>query len=230
MLLEKEEKYLTDFVNLLTSNQKKQLEEFYKMFQMHNLNLSEKTKNSLTLLSKYGWYMPSRNHQVTFPSELSQLLSEGDEEKVNYNMKKLIKKEYSFLCKNIIEKSIKRKKILSDSFLAHKLGFYTLSIPVFLCQADGICKEITGVGLYFKENKLPKTKKYIDKLDVNINNLAYLEPLRVLMPIIFEEEYLDKTMTFNRHKILHGNDIGYNTENNSYKSFSLLSYICTFLS
>lgn len=209
-----------------------ELQEIYNFAEIHRKHtevLSERTKIALRTLGYYGWYIPSLDLPVTYPSTLAKELNNNNEQYVNAEMSELLKKNFKELCNEILKNNPKRSHILIKAFKAHKSKEFALSVPVFLIQADGICKEVTNYGLFFKKNKTPKTKAYTDKLDKNKYFLSYLEPLRTLLPIIYSEEYLDENMKFNRHKILHGEDYNYDNELTSLKAFSLLSYINAFL-
>ncbi len=200
-----------------------------EIFKWQSQPLSERTKIALRTLGYYGWYIPSLDHYVNYPSDLADELNNNNEKYVDDEMIKFLNKNFKKLSQNILEKNSERTHILEQAFKAHKSKKYALSVPVFLSQADGICKEITKHGLFFKNNKLPETKAYVDSIDKSPFFLSYLEPLRVLLPIIFSDKYLDDNMKFNRHKILHGEDYSYDNELTSLKAFSLLSYISTFL-
>ncbi|NLE63059.1 MAG: hypothetical protein GX612_04385 [Bacteroidales bacterium] len=222
-------KFSIGLIEAITDNTNKIANDFLEKYRKHTEMLSQQAKNGLSILGYYGWYIPSLDHPVTFPARLADELNEGNEEYVNTEMSKMIRENYKVLCKQIIVNNPNRSRILQHAFKAHKSKKYALSVPVFLTQADGICKEITNYGLFNKENKIPKTKKYVDNLDKDEYFLSYLEPLRILLPIIYSDDYVDENMKFNRHKILHGEDYNYDNELISLKSFSLLCYINTFL-
>jgi hypothetical protein len=202
---------------------------FFDDYENHLQNLSENTKKALTTLGNYGWYIPSLNHPVSFPTRIAKELLNGNEEYVDYQMRLLIKSEFSSLCKQLINTNPHRSRILKDAFKAHRKKKYSLSVPVFLSQTDGICKEITGVSLFLKENKSPKTKEYIENIKRNHFLMSFLEPLRIVLPIIYSDKDINEDIKFNRHKILHGENFNYNNETISLKAFSLLSYVNTFL-
>ncbi|MFA6979389.1 MAG: hypothetical protein WC209_08710 [Ignavibacteriaceae bacterium] len=206
-----------------------QSDNFIERFKKHNEFLSERTKIALKTLGKYGWFIPTLDHYVSYPSDLAQELNNNNEKYVDEEMMRVLKSNFKEISKNILKKNPNRVNILQQAFEAHKSKKYALSVPVFLSQADGICKEVTTYGLFFKNKKLPKTKAYVDTLNKDSFFISYLEPLRIVLPIIFSDKYLDEDVKFNRHKILHGEDFTYGNELISLKAFSLLSYINTFL-
>jgi hypothetical protein len=221
--------YSKELQKIIFDLKNRELENFVEIHNKHTEMLSERAKLALKTLGYYGWYIPSLDHPVTFPSKLADELNNNNEEYVNNEMSKLLIKNFKLLSNEILKNNQNRVHILKQAFMAHNSQKYALSVPVFLSQADGICKEVTNYGLFFKENKLPKTKVYVDNLVTNTFLLSYLEPLRTLLPIIYSDEYLEENMKFNRHKILHGEDFTYDNELTSLKAFSLLCYINTFL-
>jgi len=227
--LEEYNRYSENLSQTISEYANQQSYNFIEMHQKHIESLSKRTKVALKTLGHYGWYIPSLEHYVTYPEELADELNNNNEQYVDDEMMRTLNINYKRLSQNILDKNPKRTHILKQAFNAHKSKKYALSVPVFLSQADGICKEITKYGLFFKNKNLPETKAYVDSLDKSDFFLSYLEPLRVLLPIIFSEKYLEEDMKFNRHKILHGEDYSYDTELISLKAFSLLSYVNTFL-
>jgi hypothetical protein len=197
----------------------------------HHEHLSKETKLALKTLGSYGWYIPTLDHPITFPMEMAKELNNNNESYVNQEMMKVMQNFYTDIKKTILLNNPTRKKILLQAFEAHQTKKYALSVPVFLTQADGICKEVTEVGLYFKNKKkdIPLTRAYIDSMNNDSLSLSYLEPLRIVLPIIFSEKNTDESNRFNRHKILHGEDVSYDNELVSLKALALLSYIDTFL-
>ncbi|MNN87370.1 hypothetical protein D3C81_2049160 [compost metagenome] len=94
-----------------------------------------------------------------------------------------------------------------------------------------------GVSLFSKTNGEPKTKfarkKVINNCDdESIMDIFYLRPLDIVTSISMNTEKLEsinKNDVFygplNRHKIIHGHDTQYGTEENSYRCIVLLSYL-----
>lgn len=213
----------------ISESNTRSLEAFIEVFDRHMEILSEHTKIALKTLGFYGWYIPSLEHYVSYPFDLAEQLINNNEKYVDQEMVRMIRKNFKTFSKNIMNNNPKRKHILDEAFEAHKSQKYALSVPVFLTQADGICNEITKYGLFFKDKRTPKTKSYVDNLNKNSFYLSYLEPLRLVLPVIFSDKFIDENVKFNRHKILHGEDCNYDNEVTSSKAFSLLSYINTFL-
>ena len=120
-----------------------------------------------------------------------------------------------------------RSQILRDAFEAHRAGKYTLSVPVFLSQADGIWRE------KFRENFFPGKKRKDTLQDCkNDPQLQYVVTMLTLLeprepgknnPLWAIEKERDSSFdALNRHQVLHGESVDYATEQNSFKAISLL--------
>lgn len=202
---------------------------FVEAYKLHDKNLSDRTKVALKILGEYGWYLPSLDSPVTWHMRLADEILNGNVKYVDKELCLEITKSFKQLSQNIIDYNPKRKDILLDAFEAHKKKKYSLSIPVFLSQSDGICKEKTNYELFKKYNDIPSTKKYVDQFNSDSFLAGLLEPFNLILPISQSSEQRKNNITFNRHQILHGEIINYNTYLNSNKAFSLLSYVCAVL-
>ena len=122
----------------------------------------------------------------------------------------------------------KRAQILSAAFRAHSQKTFTLSVPAFLAQADGVCSELLGVGVYSRSKRVPKTASAVEQFKHDELLSSLLEPLRVAGALnAYEDERHQYPDVLNRHEVLHGKSLDYATELNSFRAISLLSYLCS---
>lgn len=123
-----------------------------------------------------------------------------------------------------------RRRLLAIAFDAHKAGSYSLSIPALFAQVDGLSlaglgEPMDGRGPFFssKEDRGKKLKR----LARAAGSFKMLEaPL--LGPSVYGiqlKEYLagDRKCP-NRHAVLHGRDLVFDTELNSLKIITLVGY------
>ncbi len=121
----------------------------------------------------------------------------------------------------------RRSQIFHDAFEAHKSGRYTLSVPVFLTQADGVWRDQFGRN-FFERNKRKSTLQDCNndlQLQYIATMLTLLEPREEGMnnPLWANEAERDTSFgALNRHQVLHGESVDYATEENSLKAISLL--------
>lgn len=186
--------------------------------------LPERTRLELELLAEHGWYidpdMPcsaSTKYANLFMSDQSKeannlLQSYYDEHAQNI---------FSRLCKRFPE----RTKVLRAAFSAHHNREFSLSVPVFLAQADGICKSLLGVDLYGKTKNGESTKVHdaVEKFETNSYSDSLLAPFLKPFAINFGQSKRS-TDDLNRHAVLHGESVSYGTLRNSCKAISLIAF------
>jgi hypothetical protein len=188
----------------------------------------ELTKKVLTILGHNGWYISLKMiPSSTF--ELAQKIETGNVKDVDKIMCQFYRKHLKAIKNEISKISPARSFILRKAFIAHRRRHYELSIPVFLSQADGICQELSGHQLYKKSKKKPSTAQFVEQLKPDSYAATLLEPLRVSMPISESTEKRLDSSLLNRHAVLHGVDVNYANETNSYKAISILMYVSSVL-
>lgn len=124
-----------------------------------------------------------------------------------------------------------RKRHLTAAFEAHRAGQYALSIPALFAQVEGLT--LTGLGEpldgngFFFSSKPEDREKGLEPLVRAAGDFKALEaPL--LGPSVYGapiREYLagDRRCP-NRHAVLHGRDLEFDTETNGLKIITLVGY------
>lgn len=108
-----------------------------------------------------------------------------------------------------------RHVLVQKAMAHHEAGGYEASVPIVLAQADGIILELTGKMLFVKGQP-----KHL----LSEGSIAGLpQGLQVLAPLLSQSQN-DTTVSgaLQRHAILHGRELGYDTKINSTKSLVLL--------
>ncbi|MFT5716755.1 MAG: hypothetical protein ACI9T7_000933 [Oleiphilaceae bacterium] len=133
----------------------------------------------------------------------------------------------------LVEEFPNRAEQIEDAFKAHEAELYYCSIPTFLALAEGIGRDLYGVGLYAKVDKQPAFNKVIEQVDgLEVFHEMVLKPLAVKSKVTETiNEPTDEDKRFlNRHLIVHGCSDKYGSELNSLKSISLAYYVaCSLL-
>ena len=120
-----------------------------------------------------------------------------------------------------------RDAILTDAFEAHRKGKYTLSVPVFLAQADGIFAEESrgGPTVFMERERKTAAADHSDRAPVTVVK-RWLDVFGNVLPLWMSRK--DRSSAsfegLNRHLVLHGESVDYHTEENSLKAISLLHY------
>ena len=117
----------------------------------------------------------------------------------------------------------RRGHILRDAFRAHNAGQYTLSVPVFLCQADGIWRDRFSENFFLRKHRAITLEHSLKEVQLRCvaSMLRALESHKT--PLWASETERDLSFdALNRHQVLHGESVDYATEENSLKAISLV--------
>lgn len=194
------------------------------------LSLPQTTSQTLMALEEHGWYF---DPDTPLPQlwELATALEETDIKPVEAAFVKHYRDRTEHIGQDLIDLFHSRKVILEQAFRAHGQKEYALSVPTFLAQADGICRELIGIQLFCStqpgrsENAGEETVGPADDLVA-----ALLHPFTTSMRIsALDKELRYSTASDRWHDILHGNFLDYGTEMESLKAISLLNYVATIL-
>lgn len=179
----------------------------------------------LLLLGENGWYL---DLEMPLPTlwYLRDILDEGNLLKAENILVKYFENRLSEIEKSILKKFPSRKHLLKPAFNAHRRKEYCLSIPLFLAQTDGICKEASGQCLFMKSNRKPRTAIYVDQIANDTFMAAILSPLAKTLPINVSGEERPRNFNgLNRHMVLHGESLDYGSKINGLKAISLVNYV-----
>jgi len=196
-------------------------------------------------LFEKGWYL-SQDIPIDYPGRIRNLI----DEKKDKELEKLLIDYTKSIIPEIKEKVQKsfpnRKKIVDDALKAHEENRYILSIPLLLIQAEGICREIIDISPFLGGRNIKSLSKIKDKLEKKLNQyqinsiklkidsiteifLQYLlneTDINTNIDRIKKKQKKDrKYQPLNRNYIIHGWDIDYASEVNSYKAISFLNFI-----
>ena len=178
---------------------------------------------TIQFLAKLGWYLPY-DFPLSFSDVIKSHINKNDLNSLDKEMIRNYKSQYSEIKKTILDKFPDRSHALKEAFRAHEKKWYYLSIPVFLSQVEGICKELTQHRFFSTRNGIPQTASFVESLDIGEITFILLSPLKDVSEFNRKQNNL-KPSGANRHDILHGESMDYGTKINSFKSFSLLAYI-----
>lgn len=184
---------------------------------------------SVVLLAKGGWY-PNRKMLIGTIQDCAEYIAKGNYQAADAKMVKIFEEDYRSTKMQILAEVPERSDVLLNAFTAHERGEFILSVPVFLIQADGICFDAAKVQLFSKQNKKPKIASVLSAVASGAITAAMLSPLASNIPLTADlTERNDPDFpkgALNRHQVLHGEVTDYGTKINSFKTISLLSYIC----
>ena len=196
-------------------------------------------------LFEEGWYL-SEDIPVNHPRLIKDLIYKNNYKKLEKLLINYSKSKIPEIREKVGKYFPKRIKIINDALNAHEKNIYTLSIPILLIQAEGICKEIIDVTPFINVKSRKKYLKMQEKINEKINKLEIngisvrVDSITdILLKYLLSETDINRSMKsiirkkkndkkynpLNRDYILHGDDFKYANKTNSYKVISFLNYI-----
>ncbi len=171
-------------------------------------------------LAKHGWYLPP-DLTPRAVHELSEALASGRATEVEATLIEHYSRELDNIEASLCKEAPTRERYLRSAFAAHRRGDYAASIPLMLAQADGLCRDFTGNHLFSGREKFVARFE-----DARPYVLSLLIAVRETMPLSEnEKQRAGKAGLFNRHAIMHGESLDYDSAANSCRAISLLVYV-----
>jgi uncharacterized membrane-anchored protein YhcB (DUF1043 family) len=225
-------------------NIQKEIQKKFLVVQEVIKKIPEDLKKIQKYLAEKSWYI-SLDLPIDLSRKIADLIVEGKDNEVEKAMQDYARLRVANVKEKVIKLYPQRRKILEDAFLAHQKKLYSLSIPTFLIQVEGISKEILGVSLYAKKNNIPKTKnKLVERINkMKIGNIVI--DLDSYTDILFEyfrsptginintekQKNVKKKRDncsveyLNRHSVLHGENLNYAIEVNSLRAILIFDFL-----
>lgn len=185
-------------------------------------------------LAQRGWFIAGSLSPSQY-DPIAKALRHGHEHEVEEFLNAHVKDLIPGIRSRALKRWPNRAHILSDAFDAHNALKYTLSVPVFLAQADGISEELLGASLFMREGEKAKEKAshLIDDEQLSRRPLA-----KSFLGLLLRASGLGLStrerngraasgQTFsplNRHGVLHGLDCDYPTETNGLRAIALIDF------
>lgn len=187
-------------------------------------SMPAQARHDLPILASHGWYMdPEMSPRAA--REIAQGFETGNSDDVSSRLVEHFRARASEIGASLSGKYSHRRRFLEKAFDAHKRQEFALSIPVFLAQVDGISYDHTAKLMFQREGKRPQIAAYIE-IVADAYQSALLSPLTKIHPIsLSSKERSEGFDGLNRHQVMHGESLNYDTEINSLKAISLLNYV-----
>ena len=173
----------------------------------------------LTKLARRGWFL-SPNMPVAAIPKLGRA-AESMPNEVDEAVGGYFRRHLNSIEEVLIKSYPHRSHLFREAFWAHRECKYAVSIPVFLAQADGIFYEKFEKHLFSRKG--PGAVRTYSSMVSGRFFRAVLHPLTGPAPLWNDSRSLGTTFEgLNRHEVVHGMKLDYNTELNSLKTISLL--------
>jgi hypothetical protein len=158
--------------------------------------------------------------------KLEKAFSEGNEAAANEALCDYLEGKLDSIEAAVASRFPARRRFVEAALAAHRRHEYALSIPLLLAQTDGICKDITDEHFFIGKDKRPGTAPYVARVAAaNGFQAALLSPLAETLPISQRANRSDDFDGLNRHLVLHGESLDYDTRTNSFKAISLIHFV-----
>lgn len=196
------------------------------------LKVPGELRASVLHLARRGWFfdphMPLQNMWTT-----KALIESGKPDEADAYMAAHFESRLDEIEAELAAALPARVAKFKSAFAAHRRGEYDLSILAFMAQADGVCAELRGGHFFLKDRgtRKPETASYASAFEADfIDQVAHLA-LVVDLPI--REQMRLRTANgstgLNRHAVMHGASLDYDTKENSLRALSLLNYVAVAL-
>jgi hypothetical protein len=170
-----------------------------------------------------GWYL-SIDLPASVVCDLADLHDEQKFEDIERSLRNFYRRKIDFVEPDILAVFPQRARILKLAFAAHRRREYALSVPVLLTQADGISAELWSENFFRTRRSNRQIDRMLEKDDLSLSGtvLRHLYKQGSL-----RAPFRPKTppKRFNRHAILHGMSLDYDTEENSLRCIALLEFL-----
>ena len=183
---------------------------------------ADDVRESQLKLANRGWFP---DHDMSF-GELRQVAEaiETDPDAVDEHMQASLRAKLDEIEAELLRTHPNRVHLLRDAFSAHRDAMYSLSIPVLFSQADGICYDRFRKSVFATD----KRKKIHGEATSGSKQQASALSLPLLsndLPLWMTEQRRDDSFQgLNRHEVLHGVSVHYNTEVDSLKAVSFIRW------
>lgn len=197
------------------------LDQVSRAFQ----ELPERNQKALRILAVNGWYLdPGMQLPRLFAA--ADLFEARETDRANEKMCEHFDNRLNEIETHVCSKFSSRARILQQAFAAHRRGEYALTVPVFLSQADGVCKDLVGVQLYARANGMAALAACLHVEKLSPLKASFFYPLVDPNPISAgPADRAGSGDLLNRHAVIHGESVDYDSRLNSCRSVSLLVYV-----
>jgi len=203
----------------------------YKQFTEYGQDIARQIKelpgliqDATARLTEEGWFFDFGALHIP---ELHSVTSMSKED-VEQNMAQYFREHLDEIESKICSSFPKRARLIQVAFKAHRNGDYALSIPLFFAQVDGASVDITGWHFFQRPRgiKHPAAGQFVIK-KYGDNDFAKATFAPLLQTTSINRSQNERPSDFNglnRHQVMHGEVLDYDTEINGLKAISLINF------
>ena len=208
----------------------RQMAPVFEPLQRSFDSLPPATQRALATLAEHGWFL-DLDLPLSALWEVEQAILGGNVAEAEAALIDHYQVRLRDIENFIVERFSRRERFVRSGFSAHRRMDYAASIPLLFAQTDGICMDVTNKHLFMKDGGKPETAKYVQRIAADRFRAALLSPLTLRLPISASKSSREPDFDgLNRHTVLHGESLDYDTEKNATKAVSLIHYVAHVLS
>ena len=178
----------------------------------------EREGKSLAFAASFGWFIQPES-DATISSYVEEL--ESNPEQLDVLFTYFIERDMGAIEQRLTLTHPEHAHFLEEAFKLHREGRYIASVPVFLLVADGLAKAATGKSVFTGKSKgAPQIAGWVRQQDFDSWGDTFFG-------VLCRHHALSQHMPgrLNRHKVLHGEDLTYNTKTNSLRALSFVGFV-----
>ena len=191
--------------------------------------ISKTLSERYQLLAAEGWFCDIGETEEEYSTFMKEVFFYHEISELSDTFKEYHNSHLDLIEQRLLRMYPERNRFIAEAFIAHRTGKYMFSIPIFLSLADRITYLKTGDACLFtssdKQPKIKQTQFMKDLIDESLLIEAMLSAVTNFSAINKPEKIDNNKFFLNRHTILHGKNLDYDTEMNSLKVISLLNYL-----
>lgn len=172
-----------------------------------------------------GWFIDS-DMDLSSVTQLDEEYSSGKEAEAEAALIAYYQAKGDAIVSRVCANAPDRAQHIQDAWEAHKAGKYSLSVPVFLIQADGLVYDRRNGRQLFSKNANRGISAIAKTAEAGSADWVFLAPYVEESPFSKNtREIPDDFGGLNRHAVLHGISTKFATEVNSLRALSALGYV-----
>lgn len=190
--------------------------------------LPEQLQVVVLAMAARGWFFDHRASMAHY-WRAHDLIQAGDLAAADELMAKHFEARLETIERELCERLPHRAKKIRTALAAHRRDEFDLAILALLAQADGVCKELRG-GHFFlmdRATRRPETDPYAKANSTTVFNQVLHLALVEQIPLKHQMKKRDAVDAglLNRHAVMHGESLDFDTKMNSLRALSLLNYV-----
>lgn len=180
-------------------------------------DLHERDERALRFAAKHNWFIQPET-TYTFTADIDGCAA--DVARLDQLFIEMTNELKSDILARLLRDYPKHGPLIEEMFRLHDEGRYLASIPLAMIAAEGIAYSVTEKSIFNTEKNRPAIAGWLEKQDLSQLAKAFLASLTEQHPMS-----KPRKGKLSRHRVLHGWDVDYGSEQFSLQAISLLGFV-----